>query len=83
MQHLTDVERRLLKCASVAGQRFTAWSVATMLGNDVAAIEEECTALAERHQFLKSSGTRTSPTSSRPPALSSGTRCTARCSIER
>jgi DNA-binding winged helix-turn-helix (wHTH) protein/tetratricopeptide (TPR) repeat protein len=56
MQHLTDVERRLLKCASVAGQRFTAWSVATMLGSDVAAIEEECKAFAERHQFLKSSG---------------------------
>ena len=29
LQHLSDAERQLLKCASVAGQRFTAWSVAT------------------------------------------------------
>ena len=31
LRHLSDGEQHLLKCASVAGQHFTAWSVATML----------------------------------------------------
>ena len=54
MRHLNDGERRLLKCASVAGPRFPAWAVATML-NDASDLEEDCAALSERHQFLKSS----------------------------
>src|SRR5262245_32947916 len=58
MRHLSDGERRLLKCASVAGQRFTTWALATML-NDVAVdVEEECAALSERQQFLKVSSAR-------------------------
>ena len=52
MRHLSDGERRLLKCASVAGPRFPAWAVATML-NDASDLEEDCAALSERHQFLK------------------------------
>ena len=54
MNQLSDGERRLLKCASVAGPRFPAWAVATML-NDASDVEEDCAALSERHQFLKSS----------------------------
>jgi predicted ATPase len=54
--HLSEDERRLLKCASVAGQHFTPCSVAIMLESASAEIEQKCTALAERQQFLKSCG---------------------------
>jgi predicted ATPase len=55
--HLSEDERRLLKCASVAGQHFTPCSVAIMLESASAEIEQKCAALAERQQFLKSCGT--------------------------
>jgi tetratricopeptide (TPR) repeat protein len=58
LEHLTDTERRLLECASVAGQHFTAWAVTRMLGRDPAAVEEQCQALAEG-QFIKLAGVRT------------------------
>ena len=58
MQHLSDRQRQLLKCASVAGQRFTAWSLATMLVTDVSEPEDACALLAERQQVVKFSGTR-------------------------
>jgi DNA-binding winged helix-turn-helix (wHTH) protein/tetratricopeptide (TPR) repeat protein len=61
MAHLTDAQRRMLKCASVDGQRFTVWSLATMLGVDTSELEEECARLAERQQFLKASGVRELP----------------------
>jgi DNA-binding winged helix-turn-helix (wHTH) protein/tetratricopeptide (TPR) repeat protein len=61
LQHLSDTEQQLLKCASVAGQHFTAWSVATMLANDASDVEEMCEALADRQRFLKASGTRELP----------------------
>jgi DNA-binding winged helix-turn-helix (wHTH) protein/tetratricopeptide (TPR) repeat protein len=62
MRHLSDGERRLLKCASVAGQRFTAWSLAMMLNDAAVDAEEECAALSERQQFLKPSSARAQPT---------------------
>ena len=58
LRHASDAEQQLLKCASVAGQRFTIWSVATMLGEDPSTIEAMCEALADRQQFLKPSGDR-------------------------
>ena len=61
LQHSTDAEQQLLKCASVEGQQFTAWAVATMLGRDLSEIEEACTVSAERLQFLKASGLRELP----------------------
>jgi tetratricopeptide (TPR) repeat protein len=55
----SDAEQRLLKCASVAGNRFTAWAVATMLpSEDLSRIEEMCESLADRQQFIKPSGVR-------------------------
>ena len=54
--HLTQEERYLLNCASVAGQHFTVCSLAIMLGSTEAEIELKCGALAERQQFLKSCG---------------------------
>jgi DNA-binding winged helix-turn-helix (wHTH) protein/tetratricopeptide (TPR) repeat protein len=61
LEHLSDTEQQLLKCASVTGQHFTAWSVATMLANDASDVEEMCEALADRQRFLKASGTRELP----------------------
>ena len=57
LQHLSEEQHELLKCASVAGERFTAWSIATMMGSALAEIEQRCAALAELEQFLKASGT--------------------------
>ena len=58
LEHLTNAERGLLECASVAGQNFTAWSVTTMLGRELASVEETCQGLADGQQFLKLSGMR-------------------------
>jgi DNA-binding winged helix-turn-helix (wHTH) protein/tetratricopeptide (TPR) repeat protein len=56
LQHLSEAERQLLKCASVAGLHFSAWAVGTMLADD--SPERRCESLAERQQFLKRAGTR-------------------------
>ncbi len=61
LQHATDEQQRLLKCASVAGHRFTAWSVSKMLASESAKFEELCEALVERQQFLRSLGPREFP----------------------
>jgi DNA-binding winged helix-turn-helix (wHTH) protein/tetratricopeptide (TPR) repeat protein len=61
LQHASDAEQQLLKCASVAGVHFTAWAVATMMASDASDFDERCDALAERQQFLKASGTRQLP----------------------
>ena len=58
LKHLSQSERQLLKCASVAGEHFTAWSVATMMVSDLTEVEEQCAALADRQQFLKATGLR-------------------------
>src|SRR5262249_45419777 len=56
LEHLSEDERRLLKSASVAGQRFTVCSVAGMLDSAGPEIERKCDVLAQRQQFLKSCG---------------------------
>ncbi|HSQ20180.1 MAG TPA: AAA family ATPase, partial [Blastocatellia bacterium] len=58
LQQLTSEEQQLLKCASVAGKHFTAWSVATMIERHVAMVEEQVTVLADRQHCVKSLGTR-------------------------
>jgi DNA-binding winged helix-turn-helix (wHTH) protein/tetratricopeptide (TPR) repeat protein len=58
LRRLSDAEQQLLKCASVAGEHFTAWSAATMLGIGSADLEEMCERLADRQQFLKACGAR-------------------------
>lgn len=58
LQHLSDAEQQVLKCASVGGQTFTSWAVATMSEGDVSAVEQLCDALADRHQFVKVAGLR-------------------------
>ncbi len=58
LQHSSDAEQQLLKTASVAGEHFTAWSVATMLADENSDAEEMCEALVRRQQFLRSTGAR-------------------------
>ncbi len=70
LQYVSDDERRLLACASVAGQHFTAWAVAVMLSRAVADVEAQCAALAEHQQFLKANGTQTLPDGTLTPAFS-------------
>src|SRR5579864_3450397 len=67
LQHLSQAEQELLKCASVSGQHFSAWAVATMLRRDPSAVEQACAALADRQQFLKSSGMRELPNGQQTP----------------
>lgn len=61
MQHLSEAEQQVLKCASVAGQRFSAWAIGAMQGSDVSIVESMCDALADRQQFLRASGSRELP----------------------
>jgi hypothetical protein len=58
LEHLGDRDRRLLECASIAGDQFTTWALATMLVRDHAAVEAQSQVLADQQQFLKLSGTR-------------------------
>ena len=53
VERLSEPEQRVLKSASVAGRRFSAWSVAAMLGAGVAETEETCERFAQRQQFLR------------------------------
>src|SRR5215467_571890 len=55
--NLSEDQQRVLKCASVAGERFTAWSLATMMGISWDEAEEQCSVLADRQHFLKAVGT--------------------------
>jgi len=57
LQSATEAQRHVLECASVAGLRFSAWAVATMLaGEDVSRIEDICQTMAGREQFITSAG---------------------------
>lgn len=60
-QQLSPAEQRILRIASVAGERFSIWALAAAAELDSAAIEETCDALVERLQFLKSAGIDESP----------------------
>ena len=55
-QQLAPVEQRVLRSASVAGERFSVWALATAAETDPEKIEEVCEGLAGRGQFIKSSG---------------------------
>ena len=57
IERLEENERNLLRAASIAGQRFSAWAGAALLEKDSAAVEQICESLAARQQFLKRAGT--------------------------
>jgi len=53
---LNASEQRILKCASVAGERFSVWTITRALDIDPGQIEDLCESLAEKQHFLNSSG---------------------------
>jgi DNA-binding winged helix-turn-helix (wHTH) protein/tetratricopeptide (TPR) repeat protein len=57
-QQLSVVEQRVLRSASVAGERFSAWAVSTAAEIDPSEIEEICEGLAAKLQFIKGDGTK-------------------------
>jgi predicted ATPase len=48
VERLDESEQRVLKSASVAGRRFSAWAIAAMLDSGVAEIEDICEKFAHR-----------------------------------
>jgi predicted ATPase/DNA-binding winged helix-turn-helix (wHTH) protein len=58
---LSAEEQRVLEAASVAGAEFTAAAVAAGLAQEVEPVDDWCTSLARRGQFLRTSGERTWP----------------------
>jgi DNA-binding winged helix-turn-helix (wHTH) protein/tetratricopeptide (TPR) repeat protein len=55
-QQLSPVEQRVLRSASVAGERFSVWAINTTAEIDAGGIEEVCAGLAERLQFIETAG---------------------------
>ncbi len=53
---LNAVEQRILKSASVAGERFSVWAITTSSDKDAVSIEDACESLADRLQFIKAAG---------------------------
>ena len=56
-KQLTAVEQRILRSASVAGERFSVWCISNTLDTRPEEIEHFCEGLAERHQFITKIGT--------------------------
>ncbi|HEY1338234.1 MAG TPA: AAA family ATPase [Bryobacteraceae bacterium] len=56
LERLSAREGAMLRAASVAGQRFSAWAAAAMLERGAAEVEETCEQLASRQQFLRAAG---------------------------
>src|SRR6266478_1324377 len=50
-QQLSPAEQRILRSASVAGERFSVWAIATAAEIDPDSVEGVCEGLAERLQF--------------------------------
>jgi hypothetical protein len=55
-QQLSAVEQRILRSASVVGERFSVWAVTTTVEAEGDSIEEACEGLTERLQFIKGTG---------------------------
>jgi DNA-binding winged helix-turn-helix (wHTH) protein/tetratricopeptide (TPR) repeat protein len=55
-EQLGATEQRILRSASVSGERFSVWAIASTLNLDSNFIENTCEKLAEREQFIKSVG---------------------------
>ncbi len=54
--HLSAPEQRVLKVASVAGERFSVWGITNTRDIEASQIEDICEGLAERHQFIRAAG---------------------------
>jgi DNA-binding winged helix-turn-helix (wHTH) protein len=55
-QQLSAVEQRILRAASVAGERFSVWAITTAVELEAGSIEDACQGLAERQQFIQATG---------------------------
>jgi hypothetical protein len=55
-EQLSTSEQGILRSASVAGDRFSVWSVTGALDIESSRIEDACEGLAERQQFIKAAG---------------------------
>lgn len=53
IDRLEEREQRVLKCASIAGPRFSTWAIASMTDLPLHAVEEICQRLAQRQQFIR------------------------------
>jgi DNA-binding winged helix-turn-helix (wHTH) protein len=52
-EQLNVEEQRVLQSCSVAGERFSVWAAAVMLGTSPTSIEETCDKLAQQKQFIR------------------------------
>ncbi|HET7107457.1 MAG TPA: AAA family ATPase [Candidatus Acidoferrum sp.] len=55
-QQLSAEEQRILRSASVAGERFSVWAISPAAEVEPEIIEDACERLAERLQFIKGAG---------------------------
>lgn len=55
-EQLSSSEQGILKGASVAGERFAVWALATTVHAEASRIEEICEGLAEKQQFIRAAG---------------------------
>ena len=55
-QQLSAEEQRILRSASVAGERFSVWAISTAAEMEPESVEEACEKLADRLQFIKCAG---------------------------
>lgn len=53
---LSEVEQRILRTASVAGEHFSVWALEPLMEMEADAIEDICEGLAQRLQFIKAGG---------------------------
>jgi tetratricopeptide (TPR) repeat protein len=61
LEQLDADELRLMRAASLAGQRFSTWALGALLDGDASQQEAMCELLAGRQQFLRSAGVQTLP----------------------
>jgi predicted ATPase len=61
LDRLSPMEQRVLEVGSVAGVTFSAAAVAAGLAHEVVQVEEWCTALARRRQWLQAAGEQSWP----------------------
>jgi len=55
-QQLSSVEQRILRTASVVGERFSTWAIAPASEMESGRIENICDALVQKLQFIKATG---------------------------
>jgi predicted ATPase len=55
-EQLSAPEQRVLKTASVAGERFSVWAITPILEMETEHLEDLCEGLTERQQFIGSAG---------------------------